>query len=317
VVSISDLTIGDIGTVTAPVSTPLVVTVQSIVDMTKRWLFTGGREAVNKLTSSVSANASSLTFTYDLGAIQGGARVSIDLEDYRVWSVSSPSATVEPGQYGSTSAAHNTGSLVFVNALFSQFEIVTEINNELLALSAPGSGLFQIKTVDLTYSPSFQAYNLTSVTDAEDILAVSYESLGPSREYIPIDSWRFQRNLPTGDFASGFALTLLQGADPGQTVRVAYKAPFTTLSSLSDDLVLNAGLPASARDVVAMGAALRLSTSREIRRNFNESQGDTRRASEVPPGANNAAPAGLRQKYLERRNEEAARLQRLFPPRRR
>lgn len=290
-----------------------MTTVQKTIDQTKRWLFTGGREQRNKLNGAVNANASSLVMTYALESIAKGSRLSIDLEDYHVWSVSSLTATVDPGQYGSTSASHVNGSTVFVNAKFSNFEIFTELCNEMQSLSA--AGLYRVATLDLTYSAAIEAYNLTSVTSIEDVVAVSYETIGSTREYLPIHNWRLQRNLPTGDFASGFALTINDYVDPGRTVRVVYRTAYTLPTALSDDIV-TAGFPSSALDVLAMGTALRLSVSREIRRNFNEEQGDPRRPEEVPPGANNQAPAGLARKYQERRAEEVGKLLRRYPPKR-
>jgi hypothetical protein len=312
----SDLIFTDVGAAVAAAPGALTISAQAVLDQTKRWLFTGGREERNKLNGSLGSTGASVTVEFALGAIQAGARISVELEDMHVWSAAGQVATVERGQYGSTATTHADDSLVFVNPKFSNNEIFTELCNEIDALSSPVSGLFQVTTVDLTFNPSYSAYDLTSVTNLDGILSVQYEDIGPSREYIPIDSWRLQRNLPTSDFASGFGLTLQQYVDPGRTVRVVYKQPFVRPSSLTDDLVSVSGLPATAGDVVAMGTALRLSTSREIRRNFNEDQGDTRRAAEVPANANLNAPSGLARKYEQRKNEEAARLRQRYPIRR-
>lgn len=293
-----------------------MTTVASVMEQTKRWLFTGGREQRNKLTSTIANNATSATLTYAMGGIAAGAKISMDLEDMHVWAVSGvtagSTATIERGQYGSTAASHTAGAIVFVNPKFSNFEIFTELNNELAALSA--AGIYQAATVDLTYNPAYQAYDLTSVTAAEDILALSYESL--TGEYVPLQNWRLQRDLPTGDFPSGFALTITDYVDPGQTVRVAYRSPLTAVTTTTDDVTTLAGLPSTAVDLLAMGTALRLSASREVRRNFTEAQGDTRRATEVPAGANNAAPAGLRQQYITRLAQEVGNLKRRYPPKR-
>lgn len=310
----ADLTIGDIGDVAAPEPAATSTTTQQVIDQTKRWLLTGAREQRNKLAVAVSANATTLTFTYALDGIKAGSRVSIDLEDYHVYATpTSTTATVDPAQYGSVSAAHLINSIVFVNPKFSQNEMFFEMKNEMQSLSA--AGVYRVATLDLTASAAREAYNLTSVTSAEDILALSYESIGATGEYLPLQNYRLQRNLPTGDFASGFALTINDYVDPGRTIRVAYRTAYTLPTTLSDDIV-SAGFPSSALDVLAMGTALRMSTSREIRRNFNEEQGDTRRADEVPAGANNQAPAGLRQMYLQRRAEEVGNLKRRYPPRR-
>ena len=48
--------------------------------------------------------------------------------------------------------------------------------------------------------------------------------------------------------------------------------------------------------------------TREIARNLHESQGPTRRAEEVPPGAEQRAPIGLMQLYEDRIEDEVKRL---------
>lgn len=291
-------------------------TTQNLIDEVKRWLLTGQREMLNRLADPINtATDQQLVMEFALEAIQAGAKISIDLEDMHVRSVSSPNVSVYRGRYGSTAATHPDASIVFVNPKFSQFEIFTEMNNELASLSSPANGLFQVRTVDLTYAAGRDAYNLTSVSNLESVLAVSYESIGADQRYVPIDHWRIQRELPVADFASGYALTISSSVDPGATIRVAYADGFSSLSTVSDVVVIQTGLPATCLDILVMGTAIRLSASREIARNFYEEQGDTRRAAEVPPGANLNAPRGLMAKYQERIAEEAARLQRRWPMR--
>jgi hypothetical protein len=55
--------------------------------------------------------------------------------------------------------------------------------------------------------------------------------------------------------------------------------------------------------------------SREVKRNFIESQGDTRRADEVPSGAMNASVTNLLRLRRDRIQAEAARLNRQYPTR--
>jgi hypothetical protein len=62
-----------------------------------------------------------------------------------------------------------------------------------------------------------------------------------------------------------------------------------------------------------MGVQIRLMAPREIKRNFTESQGDTRRADEVGAGAVGASVNNLIRMRRDRITAEAAKLIRQYP----
>ena len=72
-------------------------------------------------------------------------------------------------------------------------------------------------------------------------------------------------------------------------------------------------LPNTAYDIPSLGAALKLQSMREPQRNFNTAQGDSRRAEEVPPGAQLRSVPALQIPYERRIKEEARRLKRMYP----
>ena len=122
----------------------------------------------------------------------------------------------------------------------------------------------------------------------------------------------FRSDLPTDDFSSGFALRFDQPTRSGR-LRVVYKAPFTPLSQESQNLNSYSGLPVTCEDIVNIGTQIRLMAPREIKRNFIESQGDTRRAEEVPAGAVGNSITNLLRMRRDRITAEAARLARQYP----
>jgi hypothetical protein len=107
-------------------------------------------------------------------------------------------------------------------------------------------------------------------------------------------------------------MQLFEPAYPGYNLRVVYRSlltmPTTTLANVS-----STGLLPSAQDLPPIGAAIRLMSGREIKRNFTEGQGDTRRASEVPPGAIMQSSRNLQILRQQRIAAEAARLDALYP----
>jgi hypothetical protein len=70
---------------------------------------------------------------------------------------------------------------------------------------------------------------------------------------------------------------------------------------------------ASLEDVLRMGVQLRAMVGREVKRNFTEAQGDTRRAAEVQPGAVQASWRGIAAIRQARIEAEQARLSQQYP----
>lgn len=295
-----------------------MTTAADIIAETKRYLYSTHRDPMNRLNGSLTNSATTVTLEFALGSITPGAYIAVDLEIMYVFSIteSALTAVVQRGMLGSTAAAHNDDSLVIVNPKFSDFTILQAINADLADLSSPVNGLYQAKNVTLTYNPAFAGYNLTSVSDLIDILRVKYEDVGVEKIWPDITRWSLKRLSDTTDFASGNALVIYEGGQSGRDIRVAYSAPFTAFTLTTQDATTYAGLPATATDIPALGAAVRLQLTREGQRNFNESQGDTRRAEEVPPGAQLTGARGLIQLRQTRIQAEAARLTRAWPTRR-
>jgi hypothetical protein len=97
------------------------------------------------------------------------------------------------------------------------------------------------------------------------------------------------------------------------TLRVRYKTPFTRATSESSDLTSLCGLPATCDDLVELGVIIRMMAGREMKRNFTESQGDTRRADEVQAGAVLQSVANIQRLRRERIVAEAGRLKAQYP----
>lgn len=297
-----------------------MTTAADLINETRRHILMGHRDELNTLNGAVSSGATTLVFSDDLAGIKTRARLGIELETYyvRTTTESTKTATVFAAQEGSTAAAHSSGALVRVNPKVTDHEIFDVLNAELDDLSSPANGLFQVKTLTLTYSANVEGYDLTAVTDLIDVLEVRYSLPGSSKEWPEIrpGDYRLSRNMATTEFASGFALFLAHGGYPGRSVRIRYKAPFTNLATTADDVLAVAGLPATAHDIPALGAAARLMLATENKRNFTELQGDSRRAEEVPPGARSRGAQGLLALRAQRILSESARLMVQYPSRR-
>lgn len=280
-----------------------------VIEEVLRLLLSSQREEMNKLATNVAQDATILTFQYELSGIQPGSLVNIDTETYRVWDVNSgqKTATVEPAMNGSRSSSHTAGSLVYVNPRFSRAGIFKALNDEIMALSSPANGLFQVKSVEFAYQAAITDYDLPNTTNVVDVWRVLHSIPGATRHWITLNDWRFRRSSDVTKFPSGNALFIPSGIT-GQAVQVHYKAPFTPLTSTTENIETGAGVPTEAQDILALGVLLRLGPVREIKRNFTEAQGDSRRSEEVPPNAVQTSFGQIRAQRQLRIDQEAMRL---------
>lgn len=283
-----------------------------IIDRAARQLLSGTTEQRNKLAAGIDSSATSVTTTYELSGLREGQTFEIDSEIFYIWAAdsSSQTLTVERGFNGTTAASHSANALITVNPRFPRNQMLEAINDELADLSSPVHGLFQVKTVNIDYNGSDAMIDLAGTANIQEIMSVSVRYL--TDDYIPIRRWRLQRNVPTDDFPTGVALRMDQAVLAGR-LRIVYKAPFSSLASESNNLQTVAGLPAEAEDIIALGVQIRLMSPREIKRNFTESQGDTRRADEVPGGAIANSITNLLRLRRDRITAEAQRLARQYP----
>ena len=291
------------------------MTAQTWIDETKNLLLTDYVEEYDTLGTALNDSETTVNFTHDTAGIVAGSVIEIDTELMYVFSVNATNndATVKRGFRGTTAANHSSGDLVTVNPKFPAQLVLNAINDELADLSSPQNGLYQMKTVELTFNAAQDGYDLTGVTD--DILSiyqVTYSDVGAEASEPVISSWTLRRDRNTSSFASGYALILHDDGWPGQTVRVQYKTGFTALSATSTALS-TVGLHSQAYDLAPLGASLRLMSTRPVRREFIDEQGSSRRADEVPAGAISASIRDLRALRETRINAEAARLDQKYP----
>lgn len=289
-----------------------------LVAATKRHLYSGSRDERDVLNGTINSSVTQLVSTSATPGLQQGSIIELDLELMYVTSVSGTTVNVVRGQEGTTAASHTTGAVIWVNPRFPSFNVLQELNNELAALSAPSAGLFKISSLNLTWSGANVGYDLTGVTDIIDVLDVAWEDFS-FRNWVDVTpgAYELMRNMDTSEFASGNALVFHSTeVVPGRTVRVRYKAPFTALSLLTDDVQTVAGLPATANDIPPLGAAARLAGPGEVRRTFLDGRSDPRSSEEVPAGSRLNAASWLLARRRDRIAEEAGRLARRFPARR-
>lgn len=296
-----------------------LTTGQSWIDLCRANLLGGYGEEQNQLTDAYTAGGTTLTFTHAMGNIAQGSYLSIGLNIFYVWSVAGQVATVIGGQNGSTDIDLTANTLVRVNPEFTDWGIWQALANDLADLSSPLNGLFGMQYTDFNFTPPTLGYDLgtSAASNLLDVYEVRHLTPGNFKDFRRISDMAWDRhfNAVTADIPSGMGIELknLTGLVPSYKVRVYWKSAFimptTTAGLLSTSL-----MPTTAYDLPPLGASIALMAGREIKRNFTGSQGDVRRAVEVPAGAVAASPNGLKMLRQTRIEAEAARLLNFYPP---
>jgi len=289
-----------------------MTTAQTIINQARRDLLAGVTEERNKLSAGVDAVTTTFPFSFDLKGIRAGSVVEGDAELVYVWSTSGANATVERGWEGTTAASHAANAVATVKPRFPTQMLFDHLNDDISDLSSPGNGLFQIKTLERAYNGSDRAINLTGVSDLLDVHEVRWKYL--SDDWPEVRRWRLMRDTNTTSFASGHALIIDEPVQ-ASTLRIIYKAPYTRLTTVTQDVTSDAGVQASLEDVLRMGVQLRAMVGREVKRNFTEAQGDTRRAQEVTAGNVQGSWRGIAALRQTRIEAEQARLSKMYPQR--
>ena len=289
-----------------------MTTVATILNRASRQMLAGVVEERNKLASSLTSDDTSVVLSYDVGGFRSGSVFEIGTELIYVWDANpaTKTLTVERAYAGTTASAHSASAIITLSPRFPRAQMFDALNADLDDLSSTANGLFRVGIASVSYNGSDRQINIAGSSTIIELLDVRLRYLAD--EYPVISKVRLQTDLPTADFASGNSIVFDEAVQAG-TLRVRYKAPFTRASSESSDLTTDCFLPATCDDIVEMGVMLRLMAGREIKRNFTESQGDTRRPEEVPPRAVMDSVANIQRLRRERVIAEAGRLKAQYP----
>lgn len=288
------------------------MTAVSYVMERARALFNGSqRDVMTTLASTLSNVATSVQLTDTLTGIVAGTLLDIEGETLYVTSTAAaPTYSVIRGQRGSTAVSHANGTAVRSNPRIHGIDILNAINEELADLCSPASGLFRPEIISATV-PGTGSLSLAPGSEMIEVRSVQVEETASA--WVDVSGWRLNRHPLSATFTAGLELRFRDWSQTGRPVEVVCATEFIPVADTADDVEGTSGLAESAIDLLSLGVAIRCSEGREIARNLVDGQGDTRRAGEVPAGANNAAPAGLRARRQKRLLAEQTKLNAQYP----
>ena len=275
--------------------------------------FTMRQDRTTYLTAAIDDN--DLSIALASGDNIGKGILEIDDELLHIDSVdrSDRSAVISPfgrGYRGTTAASHSVNAKVVFAPSFPRISVKRAINDTLRAIYP---NVYGVATYTFTFNASQNTYQLPVA--AETIIAVSWDSIGPSGEWIPIRRWRHDPMAATADYANGNTITLNEAIVPGRTVQVVYAKTPTPLSADADVFTTTTGLEETSRDLIVYGASYRMASFLDPGRlTFTSPEADANDQTR-PFGSGTSTARYLLALYQQRLQEETNRLNGKYPVR--
>ena len=245
------------------------------------------------------------------------SRGLIEMDDELMWVDTfdkvSNTATVAPygrGFRGTTAVSHTAGARITVAPTFPRSVIERNVN---AAIDGLYPDLWGSVSTTFKFSAARTTYALP--VDCIDVIACMWQSIGPSREWIPIKDYRVDLMADPTTWATGKTVSVYSGIIPGRTVQIRYTNKPATLVNLTDIFETVTGLPSSVREVVVLGAAYRMAIYLDLSRIPAMSPEAAAVGQTNPIGSGMQLSRALKQMYADRLLVEVRRQQTQFKPR--
>lgn len=281
----------------------------------------------DRATSLSAAISTTTTTTLSVSSTSDIGKGIIEVGEELLWIENfdrvSNTLTVAPwgrGYLGTTASTAATSSKVTISPTFPRHVIKRAIND---TLNAMGASIHAVKQLTFTYNPAVTTYELldgaTNVT-AQAILAVHWQEVGPSKEWIPVRRFSFEPYADITTWGGSTAspaqtISIYDPITPGRTVKVMYAAAPSTFSANTDVFTTTTGLPQTCKDVVVLGATYRLLTYLDPARASQTSPQADEIDSKRPFGSTGNVMRQIYALYTTRLAEEAKSQLQQYPPR--
>jgi hypothetical protein len=291
-----------------------VTTFADVIDETTLSLtgYTNRQDQATFLTAALTSSA--LTFTVKDGTVLTRGIVEIDEELIWVDSFDRITNIATVPAYGrgfrnTEPAPHTVGTRVTIAPSFPRSVIRKNIN---LAIDGVYPDLFGTYYTTFTFQAARTTYTLPQ--EAIDVIGASWQTIGPSLEWLPIRHYRMDKMANPLTWNSGKTVSIREGIIPGRTVMVTYTRKPIQLQFDTDDFS-QTGLPDSAREVIILGAAYRTAAYLDMGRvPAATAEADSQQTSD-PIGSAANISRYMYQLYQQRLQVEVRRLQEQYPPR--
>lgn len=275
--------------------------------------YTTQQDQVTHLTSPVGASDVTASIA-DVTAISRGI---VEIGNELVWvdSVNQQTGALNIPPYGrgyrsTTASEHASGTRVTSSPMFPRKMVGQAINDTIKAVYPE---LFAVDSFETPFTPAVSTYEMPA--DALNVLQVSWRTVGPSKEWLPIRRFRVDKHASTDVYASGVSVSVYDSITPGRSMKFVYTKQPSPLVNDGDVFTTVTGLPSSCEDLVRFGAAYRLVPFFDSAYLSGQSAQSSFSAQQRPSGSSSSLSRFLLQMYQVRLAEEVKRLQSLFPVR--
>ena len=291
--------------------------------------YTLQQDRATHITADVAATASTIAapITLSLASTDSVGKGIVEIDEELFWVDNydrvGNTATIAPygrAYLGTTLASHTAGTKVTIAPTFPRFVIKRAIND---TINAVGSSIFAAKTTTITSNLATSAFRLPatgSSLNIRSILAVAYEAIGPSKEWIPIRNWRFDGNANSTAFTSEQTISIYDMITSGRTIQVVYSTDPSVFPELATPALTNAqvfetisGLPASCKDLIILGATYRLLSNLDPARASMVSPQADETDSKRPYGSSQSLTRQVYALFTQRLTEEIKNQQDKYP----
>jgi hypothetical protein len=270
------------------------------------------------ITTTTSTSASPLIMS--LGSTENLGKGIVEIDEELLWVDSydrlGSTATVSPygrGYLGTTADTHLLDTKVTIAPTFPRFAIKRAIND---TISAIGSSIFAASTTTITSNAAVAAFRLptTGTTlNIRNILSMAYQSIGASKEWVPIKVWRFDGNANTTAFTSGQTVSVYDNIPSGRTIQIVYSKDPTPFATTADVFTDQTGLPESCKDLIILGATYRLLSNLDPARASMVSPQADETDSKRPYGSSQSVTKQIYALFNQRLTEEIRNQQDRYP----
>ena len=241
----------------------------------------------------------------------------IEIEDEMMWVDSydrqSNTITIAPygrGYNGTTAAAHTANTKITIAPTYPRQAVKRAINDTINSVYpkvyATGSSVVSFLASRTTYAVPAEAIQL---------LSMAWESVGPTKEWLPIRQWRWDPIAYAPTFPTGKTVSIYDNVLPGRNINIVYSHMPVPLETGSDNFEAVSGLPSSMRDVIIYGASWRLASFFDPARNSITSPQSDEIDSKRPYGTGANVTRQLQTLYLQRLEEESLKQKLQYPTR--
>ena len=270
--------------------------------------YTVKQERINFLNTAITTTSTTL----ELGLGTNLAKGVVEIDDELLYAISfntqNNTINLAPGfgrgYDGTDGAAHAQYAKVVFSPTFPRNAVKRAINDTIVAVFPK---LFAVDDFTFSYNAATNTYALPD--DLDIILDISWQTLGSSKEWLPIKRWRANKNANVATFNSSKTVTIYDGVAPGRTVQVHHTMRPLKLNSGVDDFAQVTGLPESSRDVITWGAAYRLAAYQDAGRISATSPEADLIDTKIPSNASQGLSRFFFSNYQLRLQEESAKLQ--------